>query len=145
MDALQIFTEEVKAEIVKAIEIAENETSGEIKLHVENTCEGDVMDRAAFLFDKLKMHKTDLRNGVLFYVATTDKKFAVLGDIGISEKVDGNYWNELRDIVLSNFKKSEYGKGLSEGIIKAGEQLKTYFPFNENDVNELDNEISFEE
>ena len=145
MNTSQIFTEEVKAEVVKAIEIAENETSGEIKLHVEDTCEGDVMDRAAFLFDKLNMHKTDLRNGVLFYVAFTDRKFAVLGDIGISDKVDDSYWDEVRDVVLSNFKNSEFGKGLSEGIIKAGKQLKTYFPFNENEINELDNEISFKE
>lgn len=143
MKAKQIFTTEVTAEIVKAIEQAELATSGEIRLHVDDTCTGDVMDRAAFLFEKLNMHKTDLRNGVLFYVAAIDRKFAILGDVGINSKVDDNFWNEVKDIVISNFKEQQFGKGLSEGIIKAGDQLKAHFPFQEDDVNELDNEISF--
>jgi uncharacterized membrane protein len=145
MEGSEIFTEEVKAEIIRAIEQAENETSGEIRLHVDNTCEGDVMDRAAFLFEKLKMDKTDLLNGVLFYVAVSDRKFAILGDIGISEKVNKDYWDEIRDLVLDNFKNSKFREGLSAGIVKAGEQLKSHFPFTANDINELDNEISFEE
>ena len=145
MDASQIFTEEVKAEIVAAIEKAENETSGEIKLHVDNTCHGDVMNRVAFLFEKLKMDKTDLRNGVLFYVSTNDRKFAVVGDVGISEKVSDQCWNEIREVVLSDFKNAKFSEGLCRGIILAGEQLKIHFPFQENDVHTLDNEISFEE
>ena len=145
MDASQIFTEEVKAEIVAAIEKAENETSGEIKLHVDNTCHGDVMNRVAFLFEKLKMDKTDLRNGVRFYVSTNDRKFAVVGDVGISEKVSDQCWNEIREVVLSDFKNAKFSEGLCRGIILAGEQLKIHFPFQENDVHTLDNEISFEE
>jgi uncharacterized membrane protein len=144
MDASQIFTEEVKAEIVAAIEKAENETSGEIKLHVDNTCDGDVMNRVAFLFEKLKMDKTDLRNGVLFYVSTNDRKFAVIGDIGISEKVSDQYWDTIREVVLSDFKNAQFSEGLCKGIVLVGEQLKIHFPFQENDIHMLDNEISFE-
>jgi uncharacterized membrane protein len=145
MKASEIFTEKVKANIIKAIENAELETSGEIKLHVDNTCEKDVLDRAAYLFKKLKMHNTDLKNGVLFYVAIEDRKIAILGDIGISNKVENDFWDEVRDIVLKRFKASQFSEGLTEGIAKAGEKLKIHFPYSESDVNELDNEISFEE
>jgi len=143
MKAKQIFTEEVRVEIVKAIEQAELATSGEIRLHVDDTCLGDVMDRAAFLFEKLDMHKTDLRNGVLFYVAAVDRKFAILGDVGINQKVEDYFWNDVKDIVINNFIEHQFAKGLSEGIIRAGEQLKAHFPYQEDDINELDNEISF--
>lgn len=143
MNAESIFTEEVKTKIVQAIEEAELNSSGEIRLHVDDHCKGDVMDRAAFIFEKLEMHRTDLRNGVLFYVAIKDRKFAILGDVGINKEVEPTFWDQIKEEVIINFKAGDYGKGLSEGIIKAGEQLKVHFPYQEEDINELDNEISF--
>ena len=143
MKAEKIFTPEVKTQIVKAIEQAELATSGEVRLHVDDSCKDEVLNRAAFIFEKLEMHKTDLRNGVLFYVAVVDRKFAILGDTGINEKVADNFWDEVKDVVLSNFKEGKHAEGLTAGIIKAGEQLKAHFPYQEDDVNELDNEISF--
>lgn len=143
MSVKSIFTEEVNAKVVAAIEDAELATSGEVRLHVDDFCKGDVLDRAAYIFEKLEMHKTDLRNGVLFYVAVSDRKFAILGDAGINQKVPDNFWDEVKDIVLSNFKEGNYEAGLSEGIRKAGEQLKAHFPYQKDDENELDNEISF--
>ncbi len=142
MKANQLFTPEIKAQLVSAIEQAELFTSGEIRLHIDNYCKGDVLDRAASVFETLEMHKTDLRNGVLFYVAFCDKKFAVLGDAGINQKVPDNFWDEIKNQVLSEFKAGNFAEGLSVGILKAGEQLKAHFPFHQNDKNELSNEIS---
>lgn len=143
MNAESIFTEEIKTKIVNAIEEAELNSSGEIRLHVDDHCKGDVMDRAAFIFEKLEMHRTDLRNGVLFYVAIKDRKFAILGDVGINKLVKPNFWDEIKETVIAAFKAGDYGDGFSKGILMAGEQLKVHFPYQEEDINELDNEISF--
>ena len=129
--------------VVKAIELAENNSSGEIRLHIEDSCKEDLMDHAAFIFEKLEMHKTDLRNGVLFYVSIEPHGFAILGDVGINQKVADNFWDEIKNHVISNFKEGSYSKGLSEGIIMAGEQLKQHFPYATDDVNELSDDISF--
>ena len=89
------------------------------------------------------MHKTELRNGVLFYLAIEDRQFAILGDAGINQKVPADFWNETKELVLSKFKEEKIAIGLAEGIIKAGEQLKTHFQFRKDDVNELSDEISY--
>jgi len=91
------------------------------------------------------MQKTELRNGVLFYLAVADRKFAILGDAGINQKVPANFWDEIKNDVIAHFKEGDFVGGLSQGIIKAGEQLKAHFPYQEDDVNELDNEISFDD
>ena len=79
-NAKDFFTKEQEDIIIQAIKEAELNTSGEIRLHVENNCKINVLDRASHIFKKLSMHKTALRNGVLFYLAVKDKKFAILGD-----------------------------------------------------------------
>lgn len=143
MKLQEFFTKEQKNNIVKAIEEAEVSTSGEIRLHLDDKCKGDVMDRAAYVFETLEMHKTDLRNGVLFYLAVQDKKFAIIGDAGINKMVPAFFWDEIKTEVIEAFKKGDFEGGLSNGIIKAGQQLKTHFPYQKDDVNELSNEISF--
>jgi uncharacterized membrane protein len=94
------------------------------------------------VFEKLKMHETDLRNGVLFYVATESKKFAIIGDKGINEKVAADFWDCTKDIMLSHFKNGNFKQGLIDGVLRAGEQLKKHFPYQSDDINELSNEIS---
>ena len=126
-----------------SIHEAEKSTSGEIRLHVENVCKYDVLDRAADVFKELSMHKTELRNGVLFYLSVKDRKFAILGDAGINTKVRAGFWDSIKDIVLNHFKDGLYAKGLSEGIEKAGLKLSEHFPYSKEDVNELSNDISF--
>ena len=143
MGAKNFFSDSDKARIIGAIKQAELNTSGEIRLHVENKCKEDVLDHAAFIFEKLEMHKTALRNGVLFYVALADKKFAILGDVGINQKVPENFWDATKELVVSNFKEGLFVEGLSEGIKMAGEQLKTHFPYQNDDVNELSDDISY--
>lgn len=143
MKAKELFTDDLRKKVVLAIEEAELNTSGEIRLHVDDKCKEEVLDRAAYVFEKLEMHKTELRNGVLFYLAVEDRKFAILGDVGINQKVPSHFWDEIKEDVISHFKKAEYAEGLAAGIVKAGKQLRTHFPYQEDDVNELDNEISF--
>jgi uncharacterized membrane protein len=143
MDAIDYFSEEQKQQIVNAIKEAELNTSGEIRVHIENHCKVDVMDRAATLFAKLKMHKTELRNGVLFYLAYKDHKFAILGDAGINQKVPDGFWDQIKETMVNKFKQEEFAEGLSTGIKLAGEQLKKHFPYQSDDVNELSDEISF--
>lgn len=143
--ARNFFTTEQKQDIVQAIKNAELNTSGEIRVHIENTCKGDVMDRAAYLFEKLEMQKTELRNGVLFYLAIKNKKFAILGDAGINQVVTDNFWDDIRKKMLDHFMEDRFAQGLVDGITMAGKQLKEHFPYQADDVNELPDEISFGE
>jgi uncharacterized membrane protein len=136
------FTEEEIKNIEAAIAEAEKRTSGEIRIFVDNHCREDVLDRAAFVFDTLEMHKTKLRNGVLFYIAIKDRKFAILGDAGINEKVPPRFWDKVRDHMLDLFKQDKYGEAFVTGIRMAGEQLSAHFPFTD-DENELSNEMMF--
>ncbi len=145
MSVYNFFSKEEKEKITNAIKEAELNTSGEIRLHVEGSCKDDVLDCAAYWFEKLNMHKTELRNGVLFYLAVNDHKFAILGDGGINAKVPENFWEEIKSHMLSKFKEGLFADGVSEGIIMAGEQLKAHFPYQKDDVNELSDEISFGE
>ena len=141
--AKSFFTKEQQDQLLQAIEQAELNTSGEGRIHLENSCKGNVLDRAADLFAKLDMHKTKLRNGVLFYLAINDKKFAVLGDAGINAKLPSGFWDEVKEIMQQNFKLGNFTDGLSKGIIMAGEKLKQHFPYQKDDTNELSNDISF--
>ncbi len=137
------FTEAQKKQITNAIATAEKESSGEIRVHIERKCHEEVLDRAAFVFEQLEMHKTKLRNGVLFYVSIEDHKLAILGDAGINAVVPKGFWDQIKDHLIQAFKDKDYAGGLSDGIIKAGEQLKEHFPWEKDDINELSNEISF--
>ncbi len=143
MGISKIFNHKQKALITNAICEAEKNTSGEIRVHIESNCSIDVLDRAANVFHTLQMHKTKLRNGVLFYVSINDHKFAVIGDAGINNKVPANFWDTTKAAVIEMFKDGNIAQGLANGIIMAGQQLKTHFPYNNNDVNELSDEISF--
>jgi uncharacterized membrane protein len=141
--AKHFFTDQEQLQIREAIKEAELNTSGEVRVHIENTCKEDVLDRAAYIFQKLQMHKTKLRNGVLFYLSVHDHKFAILGDMGINSTVEPGFWDEIKEGMAAKFREGDIADGLSEGILKAGDQLKVHFPYQKDDVNELDDEISF--
>lgn len=144
MSAKDFFNDEQKLEIEAAIERAENLTSGEIRLHLTETTKGEVIEAAISTFNKLKMYKTELRNGVLFYLSINDRKFAIIGDKGINEKVPTNFWDEIYTNIRNFFSKGQYLEGLSWAIEEAGRQLKTHFPLQSDDENELSNEISYD-
>jgi uncharacterized membrane protein len=144
MDIKTFFTEIQQKSIQLAIESAELNTSGEIRVHIDSKCKGDVMKVATKVFEKLGMHNTELRNGVLFYLAVEDKKFAILGDKGINEAVPSDFWNIVKNLMIDEFKKEEFTVGLCQGIELAGDKLKNHFPYQKEDKNELSNDISFE-
>jgi uncharacterized membrane protein len=144
MKASTFFSKEQQAQILASVREAEKETSGEIRVHIETSFTGDVLDRAAWVFKKLEMHKTNERNGVLFYLAVNDRKFAIIGDAGINSKVPAGFWNEISDLLVRNFRDGKFTEGLSEGILLAGKQLHVHFPYKKADVNELSDEISFD-
>ncbi|HPF50046.1 MAG TPA: TPM domain-containing protein [Draconibacterium sp.] len=143
MGVQKYFSEADKLQITNAIRVAETNTSGEIRVHIENKCVGDVLDRAAYIFEKLEMHKTALRNGVLFYLAMDDRKFAILGDAGINKEVAEDFWESTKEVVIKKLKEGKIAEGLANGIIKAGDQLKSHFPYQKDDINELSDDISF--
>lgn len=137
------FTTEQKETMVNAIREAEKNTSGEIRIHIENRCKKEVLDRASEVFAELKMHKTALRNGILVYIALEDKKLAILGDAGINSKVPSDFWNGIKNQMVEKFKAGEVTEGISEAVLKVGESLKAYFPYQKDDTNELSDDISF--
>lgn len=137
------FTKAEEQRIIDAIKAAEENTSGEIRIHIERKCKKDVYAEAVEVFERLGMTKTELRNGVLILVALDDHKFAIIGDKGINEKVPQNFWEETKDLMLAHFKEGRIADGIIEGITDAGEQLKQYFPYQSNDENELDDDISY--
>lgn len=143
MIAANFFSKEEKDKIKEAIKMAETSTSGEIRVHIDNHCKEDVMDRAAWWFGKLDMHKTEQRNGVLFYLAVKDHKFAILGDAGINSVTPEDFWDLIKEEMLGYFREGKFSEGLSKGILLAGEALQAHFPYQKDDVNELPDEISF--
>lgn len=143
MNAKKFFNENEKLAIKNAIVQAEKGTSGEIRVHIETSFTGDVLDQAAFIFKKLKMHETEQRNGVLFYLAIQNQKFAIIGDAGINSMVPEGFWDHIKELMADHFKNNRFADGLAEGIKMAGEQLIAYFPILEDDTNELSDEISF--
>jgi uncharacterized membrane protein len=140
-----MLTEKDKDLIQDAIAQAELETSGEIRVHIDKACDGDPVKRAIEVFEELKMHETELRNGVLIFIAFSNHKLAIIGDKGINELVPSNFWDSTRDVMIQLFKQGQFTAGISAAVKEAGIQLAEYFPLQEGDVNELSNKISTNE
>jgi len=132
-------------QIIDAIALAEKNTSGEIRVHVESKCKGDSIARIKVLFKKLNMYETKERNAVLIYVALKDHKLAIWGDEGIHQKLPDNFWNQETELMISHFSQNKIGEGLAQAIHLIGEQLKQHFPYQSNDTNELSDELSLGE
>lgn len=142
MKAKDFFNKEQLDKIVQSIEKAELNTSGEIRFHLESRCKGDALKRAIQVFKNLSMHKTNLRNGTIIYLATVDQKFAIVGDKGINEKVPDNFWDDVKEQMSVKFKESDFVSGICDGIEMIGEKLKEFFPYQSDDVNELSDDVS---
>lgn len=135
-------TADEEQQIIAAIRSAEKNTSGEIRVHIEKTSEIDVYERALEVFHLLKMDNTKLQNGVLIYVAVEDRNFVIFGDEGINNVVDDDFWESTKNIMQGHFKRGHFKQGLVDGILKAGKQLETFFPWDAGDRNELPDDIS---
>lgn len=131
--------------IIHAIEEAELGTSGEIRVHLEPECKKEVLDRTTEVFAELHMHKTKLRNGVLFYIAYDTHQFAIIGDRGINAIIPENFWEEEKGILSNAFTKGQFTEGICEGIERVGTVLSKHFPYKDDLSGELPNEISYGE
>ncbi|WP_167342255.1 TPM domain-containing protein [Nonlabens sp. SY33080] len=137
----EFLTAQEEKEIIAAIRRAENKTSGEIRVHLESTCE-NAISRAQEVFHLLKMDNTKEENGVLIYLAVDSHKFSIIGDKGIDNKVPSNLWDQIKDVMASRFRESEFSTGIIKGIELIGKELAQYFPWDVDDTNELSDEIS---
>lgn len=130
--------------LVDAIRDAESCTSGEIRIHLQKKIKGPIYDEAKGVFEKLGMTATQERNGILFFLAEAQREFAILGDSGIHAKVGPEFWDRIRDAMLSDFKQERFVDGLIRGVATCGAELKRYFPRSNSDQNELSDAISRE-
>jgi uncharacterized membrane protein len=131
--------------VVEAIRNAERQTSGEIRVHVQPKGGGDIRRFAEKTFERLGMTRTKLRNGVLLFIATEERRFVILGDRGIHEKVPAGFWDEIAAKLTIRFKNGEFTDGIVDAITAAGEHLKAFFPHAAGDVDELPDEIDVSE
>lgn len=129
--------------VVDAVRLAEKDTSGEIRIHIDGECGGDVMKRAEEVFNRLGMYRTQQRNGVLIYLACNTKVFAIIGDKGINDRVPEHFWEDVISMMGAEFREGRYTEGLSQAVRMAGEKLSSYFPYQSDDINEQPDEISF--
>ena len=125
-----------------AIDVAEQQTSGEIRVHIQSSARGEIRQVAERTFERLGMTKTQLRNGVLLFVCCEEQRFVILGDSGINERVPAGFWDDIAARLTIRFKAGEFTEGIVDAIHTAGDELRTFFPRQKGDVNELTNEIS---
>ena len=136
-------TAQQQASVVDAVRLAEKGTSGEIRINIDGDCPSTALERAEEVFGKLGMHRTKLRNGVLIYLACNTKVFAIIGDKGINDVVPEHFWEDVIAMMGAEFRAGRFTEGLSQGVLMVGEKLKTFFPYQKDDVNEQPDEISF--
>lgn len=142
--AEDFFTPHEKQAITAAIKQAEKQTSGEVRVFIESKCNYvNAIDRAKELFECLDMYKTENKNAVLVYVALKHRQLAVFADEGIYEKTGKDFWLQQVQIMLKHFNTEDYGDGISRVVIKIGEALHNFFPYQKNDINELSDDIVF--
>ena len=131
----KVFNDEEQQRIRAAIADAEKNTTGQVRVCIEKKCIEPVLDRAAKYFHLLDMHKTRLRNGVLIYVSTVDRKFAIIGDVGINKAAPVTFWDDTRNNMLQHIKYGNLVEGIVAGLEIVGNSLKKYFPQDVDDVN----------
>ncbi|MEM0995170.1 MAG: TPM domain-containing protein [Bacteroidota bacterium] len=140
---IDFFTKAEGDQIIAAIRSAERNSSGEIRVHLEAECKGEIVHAARKTFKRLGMQKTKEKNGVLFFLAPERKEFAIIGDEGINQVVPADFWDDIRDLLQAHFRTSDFLGGIVKGVARVGEKLKAYFPYQSDDENELPDEISY--
>lgn len=131
--------------IVEAIRNAELLTSGEIRVYIAKHCKEDPLDKASKVFQKLKMHNTALRNAILIFVCPADHKAAILGDKGINSVIETDFWDKTLNELITYCSKNLITEGICKTVDKVGSLIKQKYPYQEGDINELDNEVILEE
>ena len=129
--------------VVAAIGEAERGTSGEIRVWVSDRHRPQALEAARSRFLKLKMDRTKHRNAVLIFVAPRSRSFAVVGDVGIDEKVGEQFWSEVRDAMIEHLRNERYTEAIVHAVRTAGARLAEHFPTDPEgrSEDELPNEI----
>ncbi|WP_417429888.1 TPM domain-containing protein [Halpernia sp.] len=140
---MEFLTNKDLAELVEAIKTAENNSTGEIRVHIDSATETQNAEIAFEIFKSLNMEHTAQRNAVLFHVNFEQRYLTIIGDTGIHKVVHQNFWDNLHDEVTQEFAKQNYCEGLKNAILKTGIELKKYFPVKGENKNELSDEITF--
>lgn len=143
MKASNFFNKSEKERITLSIHEFEKKTSGEIRVHIENHSKGNALKRAKVIFDNIGMDLTDQKNGVLLYLAIKDKSFAIIGDKGIDNITPEDFWETVKNQMQLNFRNGDFLNGILDAIDEVGKNLAEFFPYNDDDLNELPDEISF--
>jgi len=136
-------TDTQMASLVEAIKLAEDQSSGEIRVHIDSTAEDNFAKKAFDIFRSLNMHLTKERNAVLLYINFEKHYLTIIGDEGIHKYVKQSFWDTMHDEITAEFARENYYQGLKDAILKTGYELKKYFPFEGENINELPNDISF--
>lgn len=143
MPSTPFLTREEEQRVVEAIARAETRTSGEIRVHLEEHCNRDPLERAARVFHELGMDQTERQNGVLIYVAVEDHKVAVYAGKGIHKQVEDEFWDDLLKVILDHFREGRHEEGLTEAVNLSAAKLQEMYPHHSGVDNELSNEISY--
>ena len=102
-----------------------------------------MMAEAKKTFQKLSMHKTKERNGILLFISWKSRELAILGDQGIHNRVGDSFWNQTRDKIIGHFREGRIEEGIVAGVTDAGEKLQKFFPAEHGkNPNELDNTVT---
>ena len=136
-------TEQEMASLVEAIQTAEDQSTGEIRIHIDSNTDRNNAEMAFEVFQTLCMEQTAERNAVLFHVNFEQKYLTIIGDEGIHAKVQQLFWDKMHDYITSEFAKGNYYKALHSAILQTGIELKRHFPISGENPNELSNEITF--
>ena len=140
------FLDSSEKEIVEeAVKNAEGATSAELKLVIVRHCWGKIQEKAARIFRKNGLHRTKEKNCVMIMLVLANREFLIHGDEGIHKHVGQGFWDETRSMMLEHFKNDEFGKGLASGIESIGAKLTEFYPYTEDDTNEVSNEIAYED
>lgn len=142
---VKFFNPADEAKIIAAIQAVEKMTSSEVRVHLDEVDKLPVIEAAWIAFQKLKMHRTKERNGVLFLVLPHRREYAVIGDEGIHAKVGAEFWQEVKNNMHQHFLQGHFSDGLVSGIQMVGQKLQQFFPYSQEDRNELPDEISYAE
>jgi uncharacterized membrane protein len=130
------------AKVLAAIRLAEEKSSGEIRLYVSHTKVNDALNAAEIQFARLGMRNTRLRNGVLLFFAPKSQQFAIVGDSGIHEKCGHDYWREISNQMSALFKSGQFTEAIVQAINRVGDALAKHFPRGPDDRNELPDGIA---
>ncbi len=137
------FSRKEKERIQSAIREVEKETSAEIRVHLERRQKGrDTLEQARESFERIGMTATQEKNGILIFLCPETRRFAVLGDSGIHEKVSQDFWEEISRAMKPHFLQDRFADGIVEAVEKIGSRVKKFFPRKTGDRNELPDNIS---